>query len=757
MDKFLRLVVIAPTRSTCLNISMVLSNGNIPPTLLMQERREEIFEAVEKLQEGGFGVVAGTGTGKTVAIRDIAKKVLGEDLLVDIVTRENEATDYTWTCNVLVITPGVALHWLKSRTITKEDLVVIDEIHQTSEHLELSMALAKRAECTFLWMSATIDPTVYSRYLNARAVIECSAFDPAKKSEVECSWSDYEPFLSSKIDSFVNEKRAVAVFVPTRAMAETLSRKFAENEELYCDFYHGGESAEKLRQFLKGEVPKPFMIFMTIAGASSLNILGLDTVVIVDEMYTEVVHSGVKVLEKVRLGNNELLQMGGRVNGRKENSKIYILTSRSIDFHSLKPTVPDFVLGGDLKRVALTCARLDVNLSDLDIIAPIDRGKYEAEVKRFKNRGVIKSDEDGLSEYGRKVECLPVESDWAEILTHAKESGNADILNVAVICSSVESLYSLLRGKDYNLSEVAVGGSDHLTSHNIVVSALQQFGYIARENNNGDASYKFRGDYVKKHFDRKTRETKVEKGAFTEWCDEHHFNGKAIKEVVLAMKSVYRQMKVRLPKTDELKLVANNDELNEVFVNLLAKVQSLDFVQNERNSQTGTVWTAECSRCGSSSKILGKIRHWTDRRGYQRATIEGTAIPEELVQKYANKTLMAINGVADDGDAVVAEFKAAFAGENIGSVYENLAEVPAEFIESAVNVFVSGITQNKVEIPEIIANNEMIRKEIKDLNMRSAGEIPDNADEKIREFYLSICQPYRIYLRNNLLALQEVG
>lgn len=41
--KFGRVVVVAPTRSTCLNISMVLSNGAIPETLLIQEKGKEIF------------------------------------------------------------------------------------------------------------------------------------------------------------------------------------------------------------------------------------------------------------------------------------------------------------------------------------------------------------------------------------------------------------------------------------------------------------------------------------------------------------------------------------------------------------------------------------------------------------------------------------------------------------------------------------------------------------------------------------------
>ena len=680
--KFKRVVVIAPTRSTCLNISVVLDNGTIPQTLLMQEKGKEIFEAVDHLNEGGFGVVAGTGTGKTVAIRDIARRVLGKALQVDVVTRENEATDYTWTCNVLVVTPGVALNWLKSYIITGEDLVVMDEIHQTSEHLELSMALAKRNGNTFIWMSATIDPAVYASYLKARTVIYCSAFDPSRRAEVSVAYGEAVPFLEKQVESFIQEKRAVAVFVSTRAQAENLAKRFGEHESLTCDFYHGGEKAEKLRQFLKGEVPKPFMIFMTSAGASSLNIAGLDTVVIVDEMFTQVVHSGVAVLEKVRLGNNELLQMGGRVNGRAFNGKIFILSARSIDFHTLKPTVPEFVLGGDLQHVALVCARLGVGLGDLDIITYLDRGKYEVEVKRFKARGVIGED-NNLTDYGSEIERLPVTPAWAEVLVHARKAGDAALLNTAIVAASTESLFSLIR-KEAKLGGIAVSGSDHLTGYNIVATALRQFGMI-RQDDDG-VCYAFRGDFIRKQVDRKTRQERMEKGEFIEWCDQNGFSNKAIKEATIAMKSVFRQMNMRLPVPDAFKPAAKGGETEKNFVELLARVQSLDFVQDERNSHAGTVWAAQHSSTYARS-VLGTIRFWKDKRGFQRATVEGTEVPDDTLMRYAAKEPVRV--FMADADGVSLEYSVVFCGERLSSASERIADdaIPTKFQGEAERAF----------------------------------------------------------------------
>jgi hypothetical protein len=734
--KFNRIVVIAPTRSTCLNISMVLDNGAIPQTLLMQEKGKEIFEAVEELNAAGFGVVAGTGTGKTVSLRDIAKAVLlKEELRVDVVTREHEATEYTWTCNVLVITPGVALHWLKSQIITKDDLIVIDEIHQTSEHLELSMALAKRAGCKFVWMSATIDPKIYSEYLEAGTVVECSAFDPSKRSEVECLWKTPEEFLSSEVSNFIEEERAVAVFVPTREMAEKLSREYGSREGLYCDFYHGGEKAEKLRQFLRGDVPKPFMVFMTIAGASSLNILGLDTVVIVDEMYKEIVRSGgVRVLEKVRLGNNELLQMGGRVNGRMENSKIYILGSRSIDFHSLKPTAPEFVLGGDLRQVALACARLGVNASELDLIASIDLNRYETELTRFKARGIIGAEGNELTAYGKKVERLPVEPSWAELIVQSRDSGNWELLDTVVVSGCAESLYSLLR-KDANLSEVKVSGSDNLTAYNVVVYALNQFGYLRKSKSNGEGvEYGFQGDWFRKKHNKKTGQTEKNMGGFVQWCDDNGFNPKAIKEVAIAMKSVYRQLRIRMPGPQDLQIVSENDEMHKKFVDLLARVQSLDFVHDKQNSQVGTVWRAKHS-LASGARVLGKIRHWTDRRGSRRATIEGTEVPEDLFKLYADKKPVSVERITDEG--VEIEFKSSFAGESIGSIVELVddSEIPVKFVEQAERKFIEALLYQRISA-EFADQNRKTREQSRQLRVRSGGaveEISESDEQKLYE------------------------
>ncbi len=71
-----RIIVIAPTRAACETIELAL--GLQLDTLLEREHGAEIRALAASGK--GFGIVAGTGTGKTLGIRPIAESILGEAL-----------------------------------------------------------------------------------------------------------------------------------------------------------------------------------------------------------------------------------------------------------------------------------------------------------------------------------------------------------------------------------------------------------------------------------------------------------------------------------------------------------------------------------------------------------------------------------------------------------------------------------------------------------------------------------------------------
>src|SRR5436190_2270871 len=108
-----RVIVIAPTRAACETIEIAL--GLHIETFLEREHGEE----VRALARGGkpFGIVAGTGTGKTLAVRPIAEQILRAALRVGVVNREREATPETPTWNVIIVTTGIARRWFQDGDI----------------------------------------------------------------------------------------------------------------------------------------------------------------------------------------------------------------------------------------------------------------------------------------------------------------------------------------------------------------------------------------------------------------------------------------------------------------------------------------------------------------------------------------------------------------------------------------------------------------------------------------------------------------
>ncbi|HUO51126.1 MAG TPA: DEAD/DEAH box helicase, partial [Gemmatimonadaceae bacterium] len=597
-----RVVVIAPTRAACETIELAMSLRL--ETLLEREHGAEIRTLAAAGR--GFGIVAGTGTGKTLAIRPIAETILGTTALkVGVVNREREATPETPTWNVVIVTTGIARRWFQDGDILPRDTLLVDEIHQTSAELELCLALGKRVGCRYIWLSATVDPSFYRHYLESAAVLETTAFDPAKAARVQVL--DREPleFLDEKFLSQVTrERRGVGVFLPTRAAVEEVADFVGVRApRITAAFYHGGEPIRVIRPFLEGTVRKPYVLAMTAAGQSALNVSGLDTVVIDDTRFSNLIERGKNVLTRSHLGANEILQMAGRVHGRVEGGRVFILSDRRIEFSALRPVAPEFQLAGDSERVALTTAALGVRADELDLPVPLDRQAYRAALALLESRGII--EQGKLSGYGRAVEALPVERPWAELLVHAEET----LVPALAVMASIESLHRMTR-EERDLEGLIVPGSDHLTAYNLYVDAFRAHGHVGEVY--GLARHLFHDE-------------------IEEWAEARGALVKSVEDAALGMASVYRALELPLPHT----LRYADDAMQRQFADLLARIMPFALVMDERAADGSEVRVGKTSVCGSWGAVAGTVRYFADRMGIPRASIEGTQIPFDLVRRYA--------------------------------------------------------------------------------------------------------------------------
>ena len=507
----------------------------------------------------------------------------------------------------MIVTTGIARRWFEDDLISQRDTIVVDEIHQTSAELELCLALGKRAGCRYIWLSATVDPAFYRNYLDAAEVIESSAFDPALKAKVKVVSQRTQEFFDDKeVRRIIKEKRGVAVFVPTRAEVEGLAKELGERwPRLTAAFYHGGEPIRVIRPFLEDEVVKPFLLAMTAAGQSALNIRGLDTVVIYDARYTNVVDRGRNVLHRLHLGANEILQMAGRVHGRVAGGEVYILSDRDVVFETLRPGPPEFQLAGDAERVAVTCAAIGVDARDLDLPVPLDRAGYVKAVQTLTSRGLM--DDGRLTPYGRQVESMPVDRAWGELLVHADPA----VAPVVAVCSNIDSLHRMCR-EERDLTGLMVKGSDHLTAYNVYAEAVNQCGRLG-------AVY----GLPRQVFDEEK---------LAEWSERRGVLVKAIEDIALGTASVYRALELPLPAT----LPYAGRAIQEAWGELVARIMPFQLALDERTAEGQEVRVGKNSFASSWGAVAGNIRWFADRFGVARASIEGTTLTHDQVRRHSS-------------------------------------------------------------------------------------------------------------------------
>jgi hypothetical protein len=402
------------------------------------------------------------------------------------------------------------------------------------------------------------------------------------------------------------EGRGVAVFLPTRAEVEEVATQMGYQwEGLHTAFYHGGQPIRVIRPFLEGEAKKPFLLAMTAAGQSALNVQGLDTVVIHDAQYMNVIIGGRNVLTRGYLGANELLQMAGRVHGRVPDGEVYILTDRDLEFATLRPTPPHFQLAGDSERVALTAAALGVDLTELDLPEPLDRRAYRAALDRLTDRGIVA---DGrLTRYGGDVEAMPVDRAWGELLVQA----DADLTPFLAVASNIDSLHRMTRDQS-DLRGLLVRESDHLTAYNVYAEAVNEHGHFGKVFG------------LPRHLFYDSLE---------EWAEERGVLVKAIEDVALGTASVYRTLEMPLPK----RLPYADGKVLKHFRTLVAEIMPFDLVIDEETADGERAKVSRGSMCGPWGAVAGTLRYFAGRNGVTRAAIEGTSIPATLIKRFARR------------------------------------------------------------------------------------------------------------------------
>jgi hypothetical protein len=431
---------------------------------------------------------------------------------------------------------------------------------------------------------------------------------------------------------------------------------------------------------------------MTAAGQSALNVKGLDTVIIDDTRFGNLIERGKNVLTRMHLGANEILQMAGRVHGRVEGGRVFILSDRDIRFETLEPTAPEFQLAGDSERVAMTCADLGVDASSLELPVPLDRTAYRNAMTLLEKRGIIENGR--LSSYGKSVEALPVDRPWAELLVNAED----ELVPYLAVISSLESLHRMTR-EERDLHGILVAGSDHLTAYNLYAEAYGRCGYMGEVY--GLPRHLF-GEEIE------------------HWAEHRGVLVKSIEDAALGMASVYRGVGLSLP--DRMPMA--RDHTLKKFTALLARYMPLDLVIDEETADGSEARVSKTSVCGSWGPIAGELRYFSDRSGNARAGIEGTQIPMHLIRKYATR---GISDIAYDpkqkGGQLVMRRTLEYFGFELEREIEAIEEFPAELADRARHALADAMAKGQARHASVKRNRASVER-IREAWRKSGGLTP---------------------------------
>ena len=502
---------------------------------------------------------------------------------------------------------------------------------------------------------------------------------------------DPRTFLDDRfLQQVVKERRGVGMFLPTRAgveeAAELVGVRFPR---INTAFYHGGEPIRIIRPFLEGEEKKPYFLAMTAAGQSALNVQGLDTVVIDDTRFSNVIERGKNVLTRLYLGANEILQMAGRVHGRVARGGVFIVPIATFN-SSLRPTAPEFQLAGDSERVAMTCADLGVAADQLDLPVPLDRVAYRKAVSLLEQRGIIENGR--LSRYGKSVEAMPVDRPWAELLVNADD----ELVPYLAVMSSIESLHRMTR-EERDLSGVIVPGSDHLTAYNLYAEAFSHCGYIGEVYG------------LPRHLFDESIES---------WAEQRGVLVKAIEDAALATASVYRAVGMELPT----KMVNARDHIYRKFTELLAQYMPFDLVIDEHTADGTEARVSKTSVAGSWGAIAGDLRYFADRSGIPRAAIEGTQIPMELIRRYATRgKVEVVYDPRRKHGPLMLKRTVEYFGFELESEVETVEEFPPDLAREARHALAEALARGEARHFAVKENRGAI-EEIREAYKRSGGE-----------------------------------
>ena len=382
---------------------------------------------------------------------------------------------------IRIITDGVLLRMLADNSIS-DSSIYFDESHQMSSQLELCLSLAKmeeaRARNLFRIMSATIDPKEFLSFLGISKLYSMSGRRYPVALEVELV-DDLDEMFKTLSRYLYTQPRDESwlVFLPTRRLVERYASSYGGV------YIHGGLEGSEINKIQqRAELDKNLRIFATNVIASSVNIY-VDNVLIFNDVIDSKDRLGQKTLHYMKIDNNSLLQMVGRI-GRFKPGRAVILTDTPIP-KKINPIPVRKALETETPfDLVLLMSKYGLKLSELEFMSKVDHREVAFAEDWLIDIGAIDHHTLKTTWKGLLMSEIPYEPDFSHMISSALISGDYEMTRFLLASGAFgDSLNHAYKSDAEGVARRLLYGFDRSNELNIKAHLLK--GYVE----DGDGSF----------------------------------------------------------------------------------------------------------------------------------------------------------------------------------------------------------------------------------------------------------------------------
>lgn len=327
---------------------------------------------------------------------------------------------------------------LQDPSLKDVDIVVLDEFHERSLYVDLSLGCLKelqeleRPDLKIVVMSATLNAQKVSKYLNDAPVIEV----PGQTQPLELIYSKEAQLLQTntqwleRVCQLIKEAKNkttkdILVFVPGIGEIERLSNALAEwsqKNNLQIKPLHGSLSLEAQKEVLKSSSQQKIVIATNVA-ESSITLDGLDTVIDSGLARQMNVHpkTGFAQLLLQRISKSSATQRSGRA-ARQFPGKAYRMWAKMDELSMPDQEIPE-IMRSDLSEALLFLSQQGI--SDFENFSWFEKPQSLALQRALLElRNLSALDENNkITDIGKRLSQWPLPPRLSRLMLAAQQQG----------------------------------------------------------------------------------------------------------------------------------------------------------------------------------------------------------------------------------------------------------------------------------------------------------------------------------------------